>query len=159
MRTLSVDILAGIYELIPFPVFLVEVRRTPALYWTTAEIPDWNGHTWQTFGLTVASVTDSSATLKIANGNNAGSSLVLNSTLRDIEMAIYCWYNGDAFELFTGYGSDASVAAMEVTITLLRNRAANALVPYRRIAAPTFTLLPKLGQVIVWGNESYKVTF
>lgn len=159
MRTLPGPMEAGLAEHIPFPVYLVEVLLTPPLYWGTAEISSWNGNSWQPNAVVVESISETGAHLRLRNDNNSGSALVLNNTLRDVEFRIYLYYSGDAVEVFRGYGSDAAVAAMDVNISLIGHRAINALIPRKRLAGPTFTHLPKLGEVIEWGPDSYKVTF
>jgi len=158
-RTLSAPILTGIGQHITEPVYLVEVLLTIPLYWTTADATTWNGHDWQAVGLGIDGISETSARLELRNDNNVGSALVLNNTLRDTEFRIYLFYGSDAAEIFRGYGSDASVKAMEVSIELVANQSVNALEPRMRLAGPTFTRMPKVGDVIKWGGQFYKVTF
>lgn len=158
-RTLSAAILTGIDEHIPFVSHLVEVLLPTPQYWSTGGAITWNGHDWQAVGLEIDTIGETAAQIKIRNDNNFGSAFALNNLVRDTEFRVYMHYNGDAVEMFRGYGADARIAAMSVTISLVTNRQINALVPRRRIAGPTFTNLPKLGEVIQWGTESFKVGF
>jgi hypothetical protein len=104
-------------------------------------------------------VSDNGATIQLRNDNNTGSALVLNNTMRDKECRIYLLYNGDATEIFRGYCTDARVSLMSVSIDAVPYTSRDALVPKRRVAGPTFTNLPKLGEIIRWGGEYFKVTF
>lgn len=158
-RAVSTEFQDGMDAQIPEPAWLVEALLTPPLYWSTQDGVTWNDKTWTRVGLEIQGPSETGAVIKIRNDDNSGSALVLNNLLRDIEFRIYLYYNGAAIEMFRGYGSDSSLGKMAVTINLLPNRAINAKVPRKRLAAPTFTHLPKLGEVIRWGTESYKVTF
>jgi hypothetical protein len=159
MRTLSAPMLTGIAAHITEPVYLVEVLLAQPFRWTTSDALSWNGYSWQPIGMEIEEIGETAARLQLRNDNNSGSALVLNNKLRDTEIRIYLYYNGDAVEIFRGYGSDSSVAAMTVSIDILAHRSANALAPRKRLASPLFTRLPKLGEVIKWGTESYQVTF
>jgi hypothetical protein len=156
-RTISAAIQAGIDEHIPFVSHLVELLLPTPQYWSTGGAITWNGHDWQGVGLEIDTISETSAQIKIRNDNNFGSAMALNNLIRDVEIRIYLHYNGDAVEMFRGYGADVRIAAMSVIISLVTNRQINALAPRRRIAAPTFTHLPLLGQIIKWGTESLQV--
>jgi hypothetical protein len=150
----------GLDAHITAPAYLIEILISPSpFWWTTGAVVDWAGKTWVPSAAEVPQVGESGATIKLRNDNNTGSSLVLNNTLRDQEVRIYLYYNGDAKEIFRGYCSDAQVSLMSVSIDALPYKSQNALIPRRRVAAPTFNHLPKLGEVIRWGDEVYKVTF
>lgn len=157
-RTLPPPLEAGLDFPITEPVYLIEVLLDAPLYWTTSDQVEWNTIVWQPVAARVLQLSESSARIELRNDDNSGSSLVLNNTLRDREFRIYLFYNGEAVELFRGYGSDAQVSAMEVTIDLQVDQASNTAVPKGRLAAPKFTQLPRLGEVIKWGTEFYKVT-
>ena len=159
MRPISAPMQSGIDDHIPFAVYLIEVLLTPPLYWATAEIPPWNGHSWLTAGVVIESIDETFASLRLRNDDNSASALALNNLLRDTEFRVYLYYNGDAIEIFRGFGSDARIGAMEVTLALHSHRAINARVPRQRMTGPTFTHLPKLGDVIIWGTDNYKVTY
>ena len=157
-RTLSEILQAGIAEQIPFISYLVEMRLPTPQYWSTGGPIAWDGHDWQAVGLEIDTVGESAAQIKIRNDNNFGSALALNNIIRDIEFRVYVYYSGDAVEMFRGYGSDVRIAPMNVSISLVINRQINAVVPRRRIARPTFSRLPQLGQIIKWGTETMQVT-
>lgn len=159
-RITSPEFDAGIAAHIPEAVYLVEILISPSPFrWTTGALMDWDGKTWVPTAMRVPDVNDSGASIELRNDNNTGSSLVLNNTLRDQECRIYLHYNGDAKEIFRGFCSDSTVSLMSVSIQALPFRSQNALIPRRRVAAPTFNNLPKLGEVIRWGDEYFKVTF
>lgn len=148
---------AGIDAHVTEPIYLVEVVDLD-LHWTTSKQLTWNSIVWQAVGLRVLSVSESGARLQISNTDNVGSSLILNNQLRDTEFRIYLYYNGDAYERYRLYGSEAQINSLNVTIQLAQDTSRNTMAPRRRIAAPTFTKLPRLGEVIVWAGQSYKVT-
>lgn len=158
-RATSTEFNAGLDAHITEPAYLIEILYDPVMTWTTGAEVTWDSKDWERVGASVPSVDDSGATIQIRNDNNSGSALVLNNTLRDVPVRIYLFYNGDAEEIFRGYCSDARVKKMFVTIECLPNLSQNALVPRRRVAAPTFNHLPKPGEVIRWGGEYYKVEY
>lgn len=141
------------------PVYLVEILTDVPFYWTTGAPVTWDSKLWLSAALSVDRVSEQGASLSLRNDNNTGSSLVLNNTLRDKACRIYLHYNGDAEEIFRGYCSDSGVKYLTATIEVVPQKNTNALIPRNRIAAPKFTNLPKLGEVIRWGDEHYKVTF
>lgn len=150
---------AGLIAHITEPVYLIEILTDTPFYWTTSAQVTWDGKTWLPSAARVEQISEQGARVQLRNDNNTGSSLVLNNTLRDKGCRIYLYYNGYAKEQFRGYCSDSSVSLMSVAIDMLPQRTANALIPRKRIAAPTFTNLPKLGEVIRWGTEYFKVTY
>jgi len=159
-RDVSVEFQAGLDAHIKEAAYLIQILISPApFYWTTGALVNWDGQTWVPTAAEVTQVNERGATIKLRNDDNTGSSLVLNNTLRDQECRIYLFYNGDAKQIFQGYCGDSSVKQMDVSIEALPYRSDRALVPRRRVAAPTFNNLPKLGEVIRWGTEYYKVTF
>lgn len=150
---------AGLIAHVTEPVYLIEILTDVPFYWTTSAQVTWDSKTWLPSAARVEQIGEQGARVSLRNDNNTGSSLVLNNTLRDKECRIYLFYNGDAEELFRGFCSDSSVSVMSVAIDMLPSRNSNALIPRKRIAAPTFTHLPKLGEVIRWGTEFFKVTY
>ena len=158
-RTISTTIQTAIGENVVTPGYLVYVGLDTPLRWSTVGDVTWDGVDWLAVGMTVDRLAESETRIRIRNDDNSGSSLALNNRLRDTEFRIYAYYDGDALEVFKGYGGEASITAFDVVITLHSNRSAKAKVPRGRIAAPTFTNLPKLGAVIEWGEERLKVEF
>ena len=156
-RTVSTTIQTGLDAHVAQPAYLVEVLLTQPLRWSSAGALTWNGEQWLAAGMSVKVADEKGATLRIRNDDNSGSSLVLNNRLRDVEVRIYKHYNGDAVEVFRGYGGSAKLSAMYAEITLHANQSQNAKAPRGRIAAPVFTNLPKLGEVIAWGGDKIKV--
>ena len=160
MRTVNATIQAGLDASVTVPVYLVECRMSPStLYWSTGGALTWNSQSWQTAGLEVIRVNERGGSIRIRNDDNSGASLALNAGFRDIEFRVYQYYNGDAVEVFRGYGGKTTVSAMFVTIELHADRGANTKVPRTRIAPPTFTYLPKKGEVIQWGEITLKVEY
>lgn len=152
---------AGMDAHIPEETILVEVllEGTP-LYWSDRGTINWDSKTWLPVGLDLDdNFTERGGSLKIRNDNNTGSSLVLNNTLRDVELRIYLYYNGDAKEVFRGYFGDMELDPEYATLHFESHRAANTLAPRKRIAAPIFTNLPRLGERIKWGGDTLEVTF
>jgi hypothetical protein len=158
-RDVSSEFQDGLDAHITQPVYLIALLTDTPFYWTTGAEVEWNSETWIPAAAKVLQLGDRGATIGLRNDDNSGSSLVLNNTLRDKECRIYLHYNGDAEELFRGYCSDSSVNLMLARVEVLPNRAQNALIPRRRVAAPTFTNLPRPGEIIRWDNEYFKVSF
>lgn len=158
-RDTSTEFAAGLAAHITQPVYLIALFTDTPFYWTTGVEDDWDGETWVPNAAKVLQLSERGATIELRNDDNSGSTLVLNNTLRDKECRIYLHYNGDAEEMFRGYCSDSSVNLMSARIQVLPNRSQNALIPRRRVAAPTFTHLPRPGEIIRWDNEYFKVDF
>jgi hypothetical protein len=157
-RAVSVNIQTGLDAAITVPIYLVEIELVAPLYFTTGAQVSWGGQTWDPVGMSVDRVAENGAKVTVRNDDNSGAALILNNALRDTSFKIYIYYNGDAEEIFRGYGGAATMRATTATITLHSDRAANTRAPRQRIAGPVFTHLPKPGEIIQWGDGSLKVS-
>lgn len=157
-RTLSATIQAAIGEHVTEPGFLVYVGLGTPLRWSTRGEVTWDSETWYAAGLEINSVAPDKASISIRNDNGYGSALALDNQLRDVQFRIYAYYDGDAQEIFRGYGGGASISMDSVSINLYASRSDGTKVPKMRIANPLFTNLPVVGTTIRWGNDELKVT-
>lgn len=150
---------AGMDAAIVAETLLVEILlESGSLYWSDRAQVDWNGETWLDVGLDIdPGFSDRGGAMTIDNQDNTGSSLVLNNTLRDVELRIYLHYNGDAREKFRGYFSDGELSTDKAILYFDANQYGAALAPRKRIAAPIFTNLPRQGERIRWGDDYIEV--
>ncbi|KAA9133453.1 hypothetical protein F3N42_03630 [Marinihelvus fidelis] len=151
-RTLSGTIEAAIAEDLTTPVYLVEADLDTPVYWTTSFQVVWNGQNWLPVGVRVGRLNDDTTTLQIPNLDNIGVGLILVDGVRDRLFKIYEYHDGDAVEVYRGYGGESTLDIESASLTLHRTRRDRTHAPRTRVAPPLFTRLPRPGAKITWGD-------
>ncbi len=153
-RTLSGTISTAIALPVTEPGYLVYLGFDTPIRHSTRATLTWGGYTWTgALGTRVVSVSESDATIELANSDMSASAIVLNVTLADKACAIYKLYNGDAVLLFQGFIDACPSIGDRVRLTA-KALATARKVPNKYIAYPLFKWLTPPGTAVKWGNQA-----
>lgn len=150
------------------PAYLVEIGFTTKLRFCTRTSADWNGFLWAHGGVQVGQITTGaggakSATVTLPNNAFAFSQIVLAESAAGKALKIWKLFGeppyatADAALVFDGIIDEVPEMVERVVLNASSRTARAAFAPSITIGPPFFNFLPRPGQTIVWGGETYEL--
>jgi len=168
MKTLTAKQVAATTSPAQRPAYLVELNFSTVIRLCTRGQVDWNGFMWYQGGCQVGQFAIGQAgvqtvAISLANNSFAYSKIVLGETASGKRVRIWKLFGeppysvSDASLVFNGLIDDVPELGDVVTLNCATANARTLLVPNITIGLPYFTNMPRAGQVIYWGDESYEL--
>lgn len=168
MRTTTAKIDAAVSGQVLVPAYLVEIGFSTTLRFCTRKTVDWGGYFWVLAGVQVGSITTGtggakSVSVSIPNNQFAFSQLVLSQNAAGRRLRIWKLFGEapyaqeDAVMVFDGVIEDVPEMMDRVVLSAASKTARAAFAPNITVNPPYFNHLPRPGQTIIWGGETYEL--